>query len=393
MRGSIATFARVVACLLGLGAAACGVAEPEESVDEDLAAVVRPRTVVVAATPGDDVRVEPDRLVFRRAGHEDLLGRQPDDVLVCGTGDGFMRRLRRVRAEGETIVVETSSASFDDAIEQGRVRKRISATGNTGGSTVAPRGFGLPGLAAALPTTRFGGAAGEVELVEGHFSYQPDIDVDLVVRGGQVRSAKVLATGKASAGMRVRFDLHRPAYVAAGPFVRIGEPGWRLLGLPPYRTIAWVGQVPVIVVVRVELFLGYLLEIGGDVKGEVALDVASSLSAGLELRDGAWRSLGSSSFEVKPGAHVDVSRRLLAGDVTLTAQLSVSFYDVAGPFVGLQAYAGIGQDKQAGHEEWFGQVGLRSLVGAQASLFGPFVAGYQATPFDRKLRIALGETR
>ncbi|HSO37756.1 MAG TPA: hypothetical protein VLT33_34755 [Labilithrix sp.] len=390
MRISMATVASALACVLGVGAAACAAPAEEEAVDDDVAAVVRPRTVVVSATPGDDVRVEPDRLVFRRVGHEDLLARRPDDVLVCGTGDGFLRRVRSVHGADGAIVVETSPASFDDAIEQGRVRKRLAAGG---GSTLATEDLGQSPPETALVPERFTGEAGGVELVEGHFSYHPDIDVDLLVRGGEVKSARVLASGTASAGMKVRFDLHRPGALPIGSFVRIGEPGWKLASLPPYRTVAWVGQVPVIVVVRVELLLGYLLQIGGDVRGEVALDVAASLAAGLELRDGAWRSLGSSTLDMKPGAHVDVTRRVLAGDVTLTAQLSVSFYDLAGPTVALQAYAGIGHEGGAGHDEWFGQVGLRSLVGVEVAIFGTAVGGYRASPFDRQRRISLGEAR
>jgi hypothetical protein len=70
--------------------------------------------------------------------------------------------------------------------------------------------------------------------------------------------------------------------------------------------------------------------------------------------------------------------------------MPLTLYDVAGPYVALQAYAGILRDDHDGRAEWVGQVGLRGLVGAEAGLWSA-VASYQATPFDLSRKVPLRE--
>lgn len=370
-------------------ACACAPAADGEASDDAIAAIVSPRSFVVRGRPGDDIRVERDRLVFRRAGHEDILGRAPGDVLVSGEGDGFLRRVRAIGEEGGEIVVSTEPASLEDAIEQGRVQRRVVPDGPLG-----PKGLWDGALRMVLPATRLPvGTAGALELESGTFDFDPEVDFDVLLERGRVRRAKVAVAGATRASLRVRFDLERPAYVADGPWVRVGEPGVPLASLPPMRAVGWIGAVPVVVVVRVDLMVGYYLQLGGHVTGEIGFDLASSLRAGVELDGGAWRSLGEASFHQAPSARVVTSARTLGGDVTLTALVRVSLYDVAGPYVGLQAYSGVTRETTASEDRWAAEVGLRAIVGVEAGLFGKVVVGYQGTPFDEVLRIPLGNGR
>lgn len=378
--------------LLGLLAAAavmvgCGAASSGEATDETPQAIVRSTTFVVDARPGEDVAVEADRLVFRRAGHEDLLARRAGEVVVCGAGEGFLRRVLGLHEDGDTIVVDTAQASLDDALEQGRVRARVLAD-EAGG--LAPRGLTSGTVKLAVPPTHVPlGEHGSFDVVRGELDYTPELDVDLLVRRGAVERLKVVAGGSATASMRVRFDVHKKIGSTTGLWIRLDGPGTVVASLPAVHAVVWVGVVPVVVAVRVQLLLGHAFEIGGDASGELELELGAALRAGLSRENGEWQPIGASSFQLAPHGAVQSTAHAIAGDVTLTARVAVSFYEVAGPYVGIQAYAGIGHEHTAAGDDWFGQLGVRGVAGVQAGLFGNAVAGYQVDAFDRRVKVAL----
>jgi hypothetical protein len=358
----------------------------DEPVDDTPEAIVRPTTFVVDAQPGDDVRIEPDRLVFRREGHTDLLTRHPGDVVASGAG--FLRRVVTIREDGDTIVLDTAPASIEDAIEQGRVRQHVLADP---AGTLAPQGLTDGAVKLAVPATHLSlGSHGAIDVVQGELDYKPDLDLDLLVRHGSIERLKVVAGGAASASMRVRFDLHKDASVASGFWLRLGGPGIEIASLPPIHAIVWVGVVPVVVAVRMQLLLGYTFDVSGDARGELALDLGAAVRAGLSRENGEWQTIGASSFQVAPHGTVESPANLVVGDVTLTARVAVSFYELAGPYVGLQAYAGVGHQRTTAGEDWFGELGIRAIAGVEVGLFGKSAAGYQVDAFDRGVRIPLG---
>ncbi len=376
---------------IGLGVAllaltACASHASDEDVSADIAAIVRPTTHVVEATPGEDVTVEPSRLVFRRAGHEDLLARAHGDVLACSVGDGFLRKVDRAHSEGDSIVVDTLPAGLGDAIEQGRVRERV-VSSTTTTQSIRPLGVGdallrIP-IAGRVPM----GSSGAVDIEEGHLDLDPDVDVDFAMRGGSLERAKVIVSGHADAALRAKFDVHRPSHVVDGPFVRIGHPGWKLASAPPLRRIVMVGWLPVVVTVRLDLYLEYLVEISGDVSGELDMSGTSTVRGGVELTNGEWRGIGEGSFALGRENKIVVSRRVFGGDLVLSARLSVQLYETAGPFVTLDAYTGVENERVGATTTWFGRSGIRSRAGVDANVFGTLVLGYQVALFDRSARI------
>jgi hypothetical protein len=367
--------------------AGCAAATPGDGSDASTEAIVRETTFVVEATPGDDVAVEADRLVFRHAGHEDLLQRHVGDVVACGGGDGFLRRVAGVHEDADTIVVDTSPASLEDAVEQGRVREHVIASA---AGDLAPQGLMSGTVKLAVPPTHISlGEHGSLDVEQGELDYTPDLDVDLLVRHGAVERLKVVAGGAATASLHVKFDLHKQMGSATGLWVRLNGPGVVLAQLPAIHAVVWVGYVPVVVAVRTQLLLGHTLEVGGDASGELDLDLGAALRAGLARENGQWQAIGSGSFQIAPHGSVRSPTNAVAGDVTLTARVAVSFYEVAGPYVGLQAYAGIGHEQSPAGDDWFGQLGIRGVAGVEAGLFGKAVAGYQVDAFDRAVKVAL----
>jgi hypothetical protein len=98
--------------------------------------------------------------------------------------------------------------------------------------------------------------------------------------------------------------------------------------------------------------------------------------------NGGWRNLASKSVSLTRGGTTSMASHSVSGDITLTARLDVSFYELAGPYVGLQAYAGAKHEGSSDASGWFLQNGLRGGAGAQVAVFGHSVAGYQAVLFD-----------
>lgn len=362
-------------------------ARPDDDVGEEVAPIVSSRVSVVGGAPGDEVRVEPERLVFRRTGHEDLLARRAGDVLASADGDGFLRRVRGVRAEGDDLVVDTEPAGLGDALQQGRVRQRF--VGTTDPSSVGVQGGFGSLLQVPLAGRLTMGSTGSIDVTEGHLAFDPDVDVDLAVKNGSVERARFIVSGKADASLHARFDIRRPSHVVDGGFVRLNEPGWTLASAPPVRRVVFVGWLPVLVVLRLDVLLEYAVEISGDVSGDLDLGAATTLRGGIELRDGRWRTVGEGTFSLAHDNQLVVSRRVLGGDLVLSTRLSVQLYDVAGPYVTLDAYGGAAQSTSGDASSWYARAGVRSRAGVEANVFGPVVLGYQAALFDRSVRVPL----
>ena len=158
--------------------------------------------------------------------------------------------------------------------------------------------------------------------------------------------------------------------------------GIPLVESAPYYAVFWAGYVPVVVAVRARLLANWGLDVGGDVFGEESVRAAGSLSAGREYANGGWRNISSRSFSVRADGQPTVVSHSLAGQVILTARLDVSFYEVAGPYIGLQAYTGVGHEGSAAGQAWFTEVGLRGIAGAQVAVFGKALVGYESVLFD-----------
>jgi hypothetical protein len=176
----------------------------------------------------------------------------------------------------------------------------------------------------------------------------------------------------------------KPDNLQSGAFAHLsaGGDGTPLLETPPYYAVFWAGYVPIVVSVRARLLAGYDLLFGAEVTGEQDVSADGSVSAGLEYANGGWRNLASKSLSLSHAGTTNIISHSLSGDITLTARLDVSFYELAGPYIGLQAYAGVKHVGTADTSGWLLQDGLRGLAGAQVAVFGKSVVGYQSVLFD-----------
>ncbi len=374
----------------GLGACASEPASDPSA--EDVAPLVQSNVRVLDAEPGVDVQLNDAELVGSRAKLPELAAAVPGDILVSGRGAGFLRRVRSLRVDGDNVIADTEPASLEDVFHQVHVGGAIHG-GDGSGVAAAPAsgsatpGIGTRGVHLALPKLALRGKRlsvgqdSEIEIVDGDFSFDPELDFDLTMHGGRVEHVKVLASGESNARLHVRYHLSKSSDKQSGAFVRRSD-GVPLLETPPYYAVFWAGYVPIVVSVRARLLAGWELLVGGDVSGEQDVRADGSVSTGLEYVNGGWRNLASRSVSLSHEGTTSVASHAVSGDITLTARLDVSFYELAGPYVGLQAYAGVKHEGSADTSGWFVHEGLRGIAGAQAAVFGKRVAGYQAVLFD-----------
>lgn len=374
---------RALAPLLAAGAClfACA-AEPEgeEATGTDLAPIVHAKVHVVDGEPGKDLDVEADRISAPHAQFNELATYAPGDVIVSGRAAGLLRRIRATRVEGDRVIVDTEAASLEDVFQQVHVR------GSLGEPSPAPASVGLAprGVAMKLPPMEIGnrrialGAGNEIEIVDGTFSLEPTLDFDLKMRGGKLDHLEVVARGTTDATLHVRYDLHVPE----GPSGSLFSDSITVIESPPTYAVFWAGPVPVVVAVRARLLAGWALGANGEVSGEESVSARGSVAAGLEYENGGWRNIASNGISLRAEGRPTVMSHRLSGEVTLTARLDVSFYEMAGPYVGLQAYTGGSHEGADLGSGWFTEVGLRGVAGAKASVFGKTITAYETVLFD-----------
>jgi hypothetical protein len=377
--------------LVALSAACSSGADDSASDDATIEPLVESTTRVVDARPGVDVDVKDDSLVFHAPLRDDVAKAAIGDVLVSGHGEGFCRRIVARRDEGDHVVIMTERAAVTDVFRQARIQ------GPQAEASLTPQSFSLPiptlGIAGVRLPLSGTGDGSEITIEEGSFSLKPNVDFDVTVRDRRLSKMRLVVNAPSSSKLKVKYHINRPAYVGSGVQIHFGEPGKKIAEAPPHYGLIWVGGVPVVIVVKVELLVGFLLEVGGDVSGETSFTSNGTASAGVTYDDGGWHDVANSNLNLAIDGSPSFASTSLGGDVTLTAKLAVSLYDVAGPWVGLQAYAGLGRDSgaaaQKGNADIYGEIGLRGLAGVEAAPFGKMIVGYQSVLFDKNLHFPI----
>jgi hypothetical protein len=370
--------------------AACSAdtAADADSSDSDVQPIVDAHTFVVTATAGQDVDIADTELRFTRAGHEDLLARRHGDVIVSTAG--FARRVDAVKDDGDRIVVSTELASLEELFVQGGMKEALDPAAQQDGppGQIKTQSLTMPLLSFALAGVRLDGTPfGSLAITDGEFSFQPHVDVEAKVKNRALDHFLLRAEGDVHASVHVSFDLHKQPYTTTGLF--LGRPGRVIASASPVTTIVWIGTVPVLLTVKLELLVGGALEISGEASGDETFTVDASLAAGAEYSDHAWHNVGGASFSSTPIGHTTVPVHTLAGDVTLTGRVTLLIYELAGPFAALQVYGGIGKEGDLDTSQWFGQVGVRGMFGGRVEILGRAIGGYEVQLFDEKAKFDL----
>ncbi|MBA3397488.1 MAG: hypothetical protein H0T89_32990 [Deltaproteobacteria bacterium] len=350
-----------VACTVG--EAPDGVAQPNLLVlEEDIAArmTVGANQLSIAGNAGE------------------LANVRPGDVVVSNGPEPFLRKVVRVRSDAGQLALETVPAALTDAILEGHAHSNRDLL-----SEPVPQTPGQPEL--IIPIERlaldFGGtklldeAGLQVSVNRGTVSFRPYVDVDLQIEDGSLASFHAILHGELEASIGVTINSERS-------FSRgFSKTLWES---PAYKATQYIGNIPVVEVVRVSLVLTG--EAHSSVRGRVDLGSAkakASLEAGASYADGRWRAVADPSIAFETRGPVFEAGATAGVSVRLTTRVDVKFYDIAGPHVIVGAYARTElRDSYEDGLSWTGRAGMDATFGGNVAVLGETLASYERKLFD-----------
>lgn len=316
--------------------------------------------------------------------------------------DGFLRRIVRVRSEGNDVVFETSPAALTDAIVHGGL-----STSSAGRSfdeddsqDIEPHGSSrqFKGIAIdfsdkqlfenvdTIPTDQGTATFSEtITLDRGSLSTKPQVDVDLRIHDGKVSRFSTIVQGNLDTSIRAtatvtatgdvnpttlaalaakKHEVHRVIYQSAKM---------------PLPTIS-VGKVPVSPSVQFTVAMNCTLSFGGPLDATAGVEAKSYVRLGASYADGAWGRPTQSEFDIRPS--FDVTRGgAIDARCSLDAQAELTAFG-GGITMSVAPYVDFDISKQAGQTNYR----YRAAAGALGTMQGRAdVFGIRPEDLDRPL--------
>jgi hypothetical protein len=380
-----------------------------EASPEDEGLLLAERAFLVDAEPGAELEVAPDALVFHGVTVREDDDWQPGDLLVHGAGQGFLRRVVDVDAvDGETVVTTeeaelhelvaqgafhgqfrpfSEGLRLDDDVEIGDIVADAAAQGRAPAldqlraRVDAQAGLDVQGGYIELsPTTLVSAGGVSLDLTGGHFSFDPDLAMDVDFGWWSIDRFEVLATGTMDAELELRLG-------SDGEYELLDR-SMTLWESPRYAWYGFIGPVPVVVVTRMELGATVSVSTHGPSSVTVGAGVGSWVEVGAIYDDAGWTLVGDHGFELRHRGPEFVLETELNARVALDGILKVELYGVVGPQLRLSPWAQLDADAR-GH--WSADMGVRGHIGGAISLPWSDDIAVEGELFDWSQRLAEGQ--
>jgi hypothetical protein len=371
--------AAFTAGVLALALAGCGGQVDGATPDgqRGVQTITAPQLRVLDGTPVD---VSASSLSGSGSAADTLAQLHAGDVVVSSQAGGFLREVVSVTADGDRVVVGTGPAALDQALVQGQLHAShdLLAAGDStiGGDRSASSVVNVPPVVLnfdELPIFDYG-AKGKLAL-NGQVTLHPYLDFDLAFSGGKVKNFDLIFHGDIDANVALKLT-------AGGDLSQsFAQTIWQM---PPVVLTQFIGPVPLVETISVELVavgeahagLNGTLTLGG-------LEANAQLSAGAKFDGSQWSPVGSQSIDVKPIKPSLAVNAHAGASVKLQARVSVRFYDVAGPFLGVGPYAKV----DVVSDNFVtpvanGRVGVNGDFGGDVSILGRKIIGFDVPLFD-----------
>lgn len=374
--------------------------------DGDL--VLAERAFLVDAEPGTELDVTDDALVFHGVSVEPDDDWQPGDLLVQGVGQGFLRRVVDVQAAGGQTVVTTEGAELSELVArgslQGRFRPfsqglRLDDDADVGGLLARASERGMPasldelrattdaqaGLSASggsvelSPTTLVSSGGLRLELTGGHFTFDPELDLDVDLGWWSIDRFEVMAAGSMDAELGLR--------LASDGDYEIVDRNMQLWESPRYAWYGFIGPVPVVVVSRMQLGATVSVRTHGPSSVTLGAGAGSSVKLGAIYEDG-WELVGEHEFTFRHRGPEFVLDTELDARVALDGTLKVELYGVVGPQLKISPWARLDADARG---KWSADVGVDGRMGGALSLPWHDDISLDASLFSWSERLAEGQ--
>lgn len=355
-----------IAVLLSAG---CGIGEITDG-------EAQPNVVVVDDAVAARLTVDADRVTVPAGEAGALASARVGDVLVSNGPTPFLRKIVAIDSQSAQLAFVTESAALTDAILRGQARSERDIF-----TEPVPAGYER----LIIPVNNFGldftnnkvidESGIQITLNRGTINFRPFVDIDLKIEDGELSHFHAIVRGELEASVGISINSTRS-------FRRgFSKTLWQS---PPYTATQFIGTVPVVEVVRVSLVLTG--EAHATAGGRVDLGHASAkatLEAGASYTDGRWRAVADPSitFDARgPSYELGAS---VGAQVRLSTRIDVKFYDVAGPYVVLGAYArtDLGASVPNGLD-WVARAGVDAMFGGDVAVLGTTLAEYNRSLFD-----------
>ncbi len=253
------------------------------------------------------------------------------DIIVSGPteqlANGFIRKITNIQSSGSNLIVSTSLATLEDAIQNGSAGGTINIGYDDIDMSSVPAGMTISRSETNENTIRFTinyededsgiSASGSIELYT-------DFVFNIEFEDWQCKRVYVVANAEPSADLKI--DV--PILSAESRFeFNIGQP----IRLHPVTV--WVGWVPVVFTPYVQFIAGATAEAG--IHASVSAGASVSATAGVEYADGTWGFIWEfdPSFQFSPSLSFEGEIKGYVGP-----KFDVLVYGLAGPYMKFLPY-------------------------------------------------------
>jgi len=266
---------------------------------------------------------------------------QQGDILVGTDGDGYLRRVSSVKSivvkknGTKTATVATEFCSLNEAVETGTLEldaqiQFTEADFEKSGLTMAKEGTTLIDLSGI---TLYDANGLSVTIPTGTVDFAPAMDVAVEISGWEVSYAKAAGAGTLSLDFSVLVEADHTVTVAPDD----------VMLLPPVKMhfAGSVGPIPVKGAVELSFAGGLSVAIPSTCSVEAGFISAADIVVGGEFTNNPSPTLTDiSSLSLNASGYGPVWTYEAVAHVRIYVkpQLQVSFYGVAGPFIGAEPY-------------------------------------------------------
>ena len=300
------------------------------------------------------------------------------DVIVSDVSDatpyGLLRKVTGVTLKGDELVVETTSATLEEAIQ----KAKIEVDWSLGSQEGAPNAF-LPfaGVACAEDDSLFpividtvlydldgnNDTTDDQIKATGSLDLEADFDFLLDIDDHKVKELELTITITETAEMNISGDI---SLVDIHP-----EPVVLLSQKLPTVTI-WAGWVPIVIVPKLSVHVGFDGEVTASISAGVTQEAKAK--AGLRYKNGDWSPIKelSNTFDwVSPSLDVKCQVKAYAGPV-----LSFLLYGISGPYGDVDGYLELEADPFK-TPWWQLYGGINADIGIKVEVLGDEIADYE----------------
>ena len=224
-------------------------------------------------------------------------------------------------------------------------------------TTDAQAGLSASGGSVELsPTTLVSSGGLRLELTGGHFTFDPELDLDVDLGWWSIDRFEVMASGSMDAELGLR--------LASDGDYEIVDRNMQLWESPRYAWYGFIGPVPVVVVSRMQLGATVSVRTHGPSSVTLGAGAGSSVKLGAIYEDG-WELVGEHEFTFRHRGPEFVLDTELDARVALDGTLKVELYGVVGPQLKISPWARLDADARG---KWSADVGVDGRMGGALSL-------------------------